>query len=166
MRNVKASADKFSARTLRRSGTVHTVRAQALMEQQQKLDIGERIRDLREASPHTNRSIAEHVGVSERAVGKWIEGKGIEWDNLVAVADLFGVDSNWLWSGRALDDRGPAPDPFADPYAEQLDRIEEKLDEILRRLAEPDPTPDEFVEPVEEADAADEPPAEERRQSA
>lgn len=104
------------------------------MEQSQKAEIGQRIRDLREASPHTNRSIAEEVGVSERAVTGWISGRGIAWDHVVAVAELFDVDRNWLWSGRH---KGDTPDLMGDLSAPvssaDLARVEQNL---LGKIAE------------------------------
>jgi transcriptional regulator with XRE-family HTH domain len=121
------------------------------MEEQQRIEIGNRIRQLRDASPHTNRSIAEHVGVGERAVANWVAGTtGITYDNAKKVAELFERDATWLWAG----DPEATPDLVgalgADPYAEQLDEINRKLDEILKRLpaqpSEPD-TQDEDAGP-------------------
>lgn len=98
-----------------------TLRLHALMEQQQKIEIGERIRALREASPHTNASIADHVGVGERAVANWMSGgTGIQWANAKKVAELFDVDVNWLWTGREHRP-GPTPDPFTSPAADAAD---------------------------------------------
>lgn len=63
------------------------------MDHQQKIEIGERIKALREASPHTNASIADHVGVGERSVANWMSGDtGIQWENAKKVAELFDVD--------------------------------------------------------------------------
>jgi transcriptional regulator with XRE-family HTH domain len=85
------------------------------MEQQQRIEIGERIRALREASPHTNASIADAVGVGERAVANWMSGgTGITYKNASKVAELFDVDLTWLWSGEESQPKtGLVPDPFA-----------------------------------------------------
>jgi transcriptional regulator with XRE-family HTH domain len=85
------------------------------MEQQQRIEIGQRIRALREASPQTNASIAEAVGVGERAVANWVSGgTGITYRNAAKVAELFGVSLTWLWTGEEKSEpAGPAPDPFA-----------------------------------------------------
>lgn len=115
------------------------------MNQQQRTEIGERIRALRINSAETNRTIADYVGVSVDAVKGWLAGGGISYDNAEKVAELFKVDVDWLWRG----DRA-TPDPFRGPHAEQLDRIEEKLDELLRRTAPPatnDPPGDEPLGP-------------------
>lgn len=106
-----------------------TLRLHHLMEEQQRLEIGERIKELRNASPQTNRSIADYVGVGERAVANWIAGGGIAWDNAKRVADLFAVDVQWLWSGR---EQGPAPDPFSNP---ELARLSEAVAELGVELA-------------------------------
>jgi PAS domain-containing protein len=39
--------------------------------------------------------IGRVVGVSGQAVGKWAKGGNIEYDNLLALANHFGV--NWIW---------------------------------------------------------------------
>jgi transcriptional regulator with XRE-family HTH domain len=71
------------------------------VEKQQRLEIGQRIRDLREASPETNRSIADYVGVGERSVANWIAGEtGITYAHAKQVAELFHVDVRWLWDGQ------------------------------------------------------------------
>lgn len=133
--NLNASmAQKRKNASLSKSGSRTTLRLRALMEHQQKIEIGERIRTLREASPHTNASIAEHVGVGERAVANWMSGgTGIQWENAKKVAELFDVDVNWLWTGQEHRP-GPTPDPFSpkqianDDLAQQ---IELQLREIL-----------------------------------
>lgn len=109
------------------------------MNQQQKTEIGERIRALRIDSAETNRTIADYVGVSVDAVKGWLAGNGISYDNAEKVAELFKVDVDWLWRG----DRGTTPDPFHDRYAEKLDEINEKLDEVLERLKRLEPAPKE-----------------------
>lgn len=77
------------------------MRLRVLMEKQQRIEIGERLRALRESSPHTNRSIADEVGVGERAVANWISGStGMTYKNAAKVARLFDVDVVWLWSGQ------------------------------------------------------------------
>src|SRR6266516_3961110 len=75
-------------RPLRSRGSATTVRLHFLMEAQQRLAIGQRIKELRNLSPQTNRSIADYVGVGERAVANWIAGGGIAWENAKRVADL------------------------------------------------------------------------------
>lgn len=124
----------FANTALRRSRSTPTLRLRHLMDAQQRIEIGNRIRDLRNASPQTNRSIADYVGVKERAVANWIGGStGITYEHCKTVAQLFNVDHNWLWSGE---ERGQAPDLMAGLSAddsERLKRVERKLDELLRR---------------------------------
>lgn len=97
------------------------------MERHQAKEIGNRIRDLREASPHTNRSIADAVGVIERSVANWVSGTtGITYDHATAVAELFDVDLNWLWTGQ----KGSAPG-----LNERLAGLEECVEEIHSDIA-------------------------------
>jgi transcriptional regulator with XRE-family HTH domain len=102
------TAKKGSATPLRSEGSTTTLRLRALVEKQQRLEIGQRIRELREASPETNRSIADYVGVGERSVANWIAGQtGITYEHAKKVASLFNVDVRWLWDGQ---ERPAVPD--------------------------------------------------------
>lgn len=103
------------------------------MEQQQRIEIGRRIRDLREASPQTNESIAEHVGVGVRSVANWVSGAtGITYKNAKAVAALFEVDVRWLWDGV---ERTSTPDLLGGLSAAEPETLEQKLDQILDQQA-------------------------------
>ena len=86
--------------TFTRRRTPHSLRRQFLMDAQAKLDIGQRIKDLRDNGPETNRSIAEAVGVGQRSVASWIAGGGITYDNAKKVSELFGKDVDYIWRGR------------------------------------------------------------------
>lgn len=119
--------------SLRRTGTPHTLRLQVLMEQQKKAEIGERIRELREASRHTNRSIADELGVSERAVAKWMAGGGIAWDNVVSLAKLFDVEENYIWSG---DPRAETPDVMGALSPTGLGELEKHVHDLVVAVAE------------------------------
>ena len=107
------------------------------MQEDQKRQIGERIRELRNNSRHTNDSIALAVDVSPRAVGKWIEGKGISRDSAEKVAELFEVEPDWLWSGK---ERGPTPDvlgaldPTLSDVLDRLTRIESMLSVVMAQV--------------------------------
>ncbi len=93
-----------------------------VIDQEQKIAIGERIRGLRNASPQTNRSIAEYAGIGERAVAQWMRGGGISYENAEKVADLFEVEVQWLLSGREAG--------AGDGVSERLARIEGVLEKI------------------------------------
>lgn len=54
---------------------IEQLQAYVDMEADQKRQIGDRVRELRENSRYTNETLAQAVGVSARAVGKWIEGE-------------------------------------------------------------------------------------------
>ncbi len=93
-----------------------------LIDQEQKIVIGERIRGLRNQSPQTNRSIADYCGIGERAVAEWMRGGGISYENAEKVSELFDVNVQWLLSGSVPSDE---PD-----VSERLDRIEAALVEL------------------------------------
>lgn len=78
-----------------------TLRLRWLMNEQQRIEIGGRLRELRENSPETNRSIGDYVGVAERTVAEWASGRqGMSYDHALKVAELFEVEIDWLWRGR------------------------------------------------------------------
>lgn len=89
--------------TFTRNISRHSLLRQIMSEEQIKAEIGERIRELRENSPETNRSIADHVGVGERSVAAWIAGGGITYAHAKKVAELFGVSVDYIWRGRELE---------------------------------------------------------------
>lgn len=69
--------------------------------------LGERIKGLRKEAGMSQEQMAERLGVSRQAVTRWETGLGTpDLDNLVAVADLFGVTVDAL-----LRDGQEAPDP-------------------------------------------------------
>lgn len=107
----------------------HTVQLQDLMDAAQKLEIGERIKGLRERSPYTQPVMADKVGKTLRAYQQW-EAKGTErWENIEAVADIHGVSPHWIYDGKETPDlMGSLSD------AGQLDRIEALLKRVLSRL--------------------------------
>jgi transcriptional regulator with XRE-family HTH domain len=110
-----------------------TLRLQALMDEQQRIEIGERLRELRDNSPETNRSVGDYVGVSERTVAEWSAGRqGMTYDHAQKVAELFGVDIDWLWRGR---EQGPTPDLIGQLHGDGPE-IEERLARIEGRQAE------------------------------
>lgn len=101
-----------------------------LMEQKQKAEIGQRIKDLRDNSAETTRSIGDYCGVGERSVAAWIAGKGIAYDNAQKVAELFGVDVDWLWRGEAQSSTGPVLGYKVEDVV-RAERMEAKLDALL-----------------------------------
>jgi transcriptional regulator with XRE-family HTH domain len=95
-----------------------------LMEKQQAVEIGERIRGLRSDSSETNRSIADHCEVGERTVAGWIAGDGISYKNAKKVAALFDVDIDWLWRGREKPTTGSPLDALSAPTSDLAERLE------------------------------------------
>lgn len=110
------------------------------MDQQQKIAISGRLRELRNASTETNRSIADAADVAERSVANWMSGEtGMKYEHAKVVANLFGVDVTWLWTGEhSTGPNGPTPDPFANrtQAATAVDRIEADLQSLLHGQAE------------------------------
>lgn len=87
----------------------------------------ELLRDLRHAAHLSREALAHELGVSTKTVYSWENGGGIQWHNVLKIAAFFGVDP------EALVVRGlsPAAEPVAAGVS-QLDRIEAKLDRLLK----------------------------------
>jgi hypothetical protein len=85
-------------------------------------DVASRIRALRGARPQPQ--IAGEVGVTLRAYQEWEAGGGIAWPNLLKLAEVHRVSTSWLEHG----------DEQPKGAHSQLDRIEQKLDEVHARL--------------------------------
>ena len=123
--------EKFAHRSLKARERLHSVRAQILMDEVHRAEIGERIRELREASPYGNRTLADEIGVSERAVAKWVQGKGISYKNAKKVAALFKVDVDWLWRGEKQTE---TPDVMAALDGDELTTLRAMVSELLDRV--------------------------------
>ena len=64
------------------------------------MNLSERIQDLRKARALSQEDLAEQIGVSRQAVGKWESGQSVpEADKLVALSDFFGVATDYLLKG-------------------------------------------------------------------
>ncbi len=114
-----------------------TFRHRDLMNQQQKLEIGQRIKELRDNSPETNRSIADYCEVAERSVAHWIAGDGITYDNAEKVAELFQTTIDYIWRGR---EKPETPDVMGlltagsgEAGGEDLEKLRSQIDLILDR---------------------------------
>lgn len=89
-------------------------------------DRAERIRALRRDKHLRWKQIAEHVGVELRSAQMWQETGSISYENAKKLAELAGVDVDYIMRGT---DNG-TPSPFAGPDAVNL-----KLDQILDNQA-------------------------------
>jgi transcriptional regulator with XRE-family HTH domain len=124
--------------SLKKPLTPPTLALRWVMNREQVAEISARARDLKESSRETNRSIADYCDVTERSVAGWLSPtapKPMTYENAEKLADLFQVDTDWLWRGR---EKGATPDVLAAleeaEFAERLSRLEDKMDQILKRL--------------------------------
>lgn len=90
------------------------------MDAQRREELAARIKELR--GLRTQQAIADRVGVTMRAYQAWEAGGGITWENIEALAKVFGVSEDYLLYGE-VGDRLRA--------GTQLERIEAKLDALL-----------------------------------
>ena len=142
MTPVKAAKQKFGMRPSRGARTASTFRLNLLMEEQQRLEIGARIKELRERSPHKQPYVAARLHIGTRAYQK-VENKGTtSYERCQAIAKIHAhwthdhpdwkhATADWLWDGRMP--AAETPDllgALAGGARAQLDRIEQRLDAI------------------------------------
>lgn len=114
-------------------------RAVTLLAQMADMERGQRIKDRRNELHLTQPAVADTVGVTLRAFQEWEAGGGIRWEHCQHLAGALAVDPEWIMRG----DPPPTPDLSRD--ARQLDRIEAKIDTVLRLLEDDgDDPPDAF----------------------
>lgn len=106
-----------TSRSPRSARTLALQMAQAEAERQR--EIGARIKDLRGRIPQP--VIADRVGVTLRAYQAWEAGGGIAWDNLVKLAEVFGVSEDFIEYGLGGDYK-PGTNAA---------RLEQKVDALL-----------------------------------
>lgn len=133
MTNTSYENSKGVIRPSKSPRTPNTLRLAHLMEETQRLEIGHRIRQLREKSRWTQPDLAEKLGLSLRGYQKLEEKGTTKFERAEAVARIHGVDAGWIWEGT---DKGPTPDVLgalgARGGADQLTRLERKVDALLK----------------------------------
>jgi transcriptional regulator with XRE-family HTH domain len=100
--------------------TANTLRLRHLMEEAQRVQIAERIRELRERSPYTQPVVAEKLDLSLRGYQKLEERGTTKWERCEEIAELYGVDPLWIWDGT---EKEAAPDvmgQLSDPAVREL----------------------------------------------
>jgi hypothetical protein len=136
---------RYSGLSLARQANAHTV----LLRMAEDEDRAARIAELKKRHPRlTWAKIAEETGVKERSAIKWQKTGALKPENAEALARLFGVDFDYVWTGPRPDtpgmfvDRrntpaGPvAVDRLDGELEERITRIEGTLQEILMLLGE------------------------------
>jgi transcriptional regulator with XRE-family HTH domain len=66
------------------------------MEEKRKLEIGARIKELREARRIPQPHVADHVGTTLRNYQRWEAGGGTTYDNYERLAEVLGVSPDYL----------------------------------------------------------------------
>lgn len=92
---------------------------------------GARLSELRKARHLSREDAAHEIGVTTRALYVWENKDGpIKWENAVRAARFYGVEPDSIVSRERLGG-----------YGDQLDRIEAKLDALLKRLGNDESPP-------------------------
>jgi SOS-response transcriptional repressor LexA len=74
---------------------------------------GKRISEIRRNAKLSQDKFAERFAVTRAAVSNWERGQGIKRENLIAIAQEFGVSFEWLATGSTLS--GPAVERSGNP---------------------------------------------------
>lgn len=162
MTNASIALREDVIRPARRPRTASTLRLHLLMEERQRLEIGARIKELRERSPWTQPEVAEKLGIKLRGYQK-LEKEGTErFSRCEEIYDIHKdwveadpewgfVSAGWIWDGRVRPKEkdlmasleGPLRESARDEalealqatLTEGLDRLSSELEE-LRQLLE------------------------------
>lgn len=115
------------------------------MQAQQKLEIADRIKDLRERSPYKQEAIANKLGLKLRSYQK-LEAKGTEdFERCEALYEIHkewaSVDpewahmsAGWIWDGRDRRKGADLSDLLKAAEPNDLSLVEQKLNEALELL--------------------------------
>lgn len=99
-----------------------TLRLQVARDEQQRREMGQRIKEMRAARNLRQQHIADAVGVTLRQYQNWQAGENIpDSEHLAKLAEVLEVTQEWLL-------RGDTPDPFA--------RSQQDVDARLEQLSE------------------------------
>jgi transcriptional regulator with XRE-family HTH domain len=109
----------------------------------EKLKFAERLRFLRDQKGLSNLELGKSVGLSHVSIGNFLDGQLPKSEYLAALAEFFGVSTDWLL-GRDAEMTPPAlhentPEYLLDDALAELDELKEKvqaLERALRRLKE------------------------------
>lgn len=110
----------------------------------QKLQFAERLRQLRDQKGLSNPELGRSVGLSHVSIGNFLDGQLPKSEHLHALAEFFGVSTDWLLGRDARQAsttvlREEAPEYLLDDALAELDALKEKvqsLERALRRLKE------------------------------
>jgi transcriptional regulator with XRE-family HTH domain len=92
---------------------------------------GERLRQLREGRHLSQEDAAHEIGVSAKTLRSWEHGGGIRWRNVEVLGEFYGVDPNELIEREGTEQTAAS----LAAIHEQLDRMEEQIAELSRRLS-------------------------------
>lgn len=118
----------FANSSLKMRSTARTV----LLAMAEDAERAERLRAVKRERPALKwRHFAEAADVKERTVLGWAKTGQLSYEHAKEVAELANVDLDWLWRGpdRESPDLMGALSPSA--ATERLERIEQKVDELL-----------------------------------
>ena len=109
----------------------------------EKLKFAERLRFLRDQKGLTNLELGKSVGLSHVSIGNFLDGQLPKSEYLAALAEYFGVSTDWLL-GRDAEMSPPAlhentPEYLLDDALAELEALKERvlsLERALRRLKE------------------------------
>ena len=106
------------------------------------MKLNEKIYDCRKKAGLSQDALAEQIGVSRQAVSKWEIGSAQpDLDNIVALAKVFGVTTDWLLTDdepepapEDKDEQPPEPPKSSAPaYPAWVDDLPQSLSRMLKR---------------------------------
>lgn len=112
---------------LKNSRSATTLSRDDLMRESQRREMGARIKGLRERSPFTQPEVADKLGIRLRGYQDHEVRGTTKYERVEELAEIFGVEADWIWYGEERDGTRPASE------------IEAKLDALLEASMTPHP---------------------------
>ena len=114
----------------------------------EKLQFADRLRWLQQEKGLSNAELGKSVGLSHVSIGNFLDGQLPKSEHLAALADFFGVSTDWLLGRDKEKETAPAalretaPEYLIDDALAELEGLKEKvhsLERALRRLKQAKP---------------------------
>jgi transcriptional regulator with XRE-family HTH domain len=104
------------------------------LDSERKRQIGDRLKELREGSPYTQEAIADRLGITVRAYQKQEATGGVSYDNIEKLAELHGVEADWILKGDT-----ETPDLLGgsdEAIIQRIDDLAATVERLARSMAE------------------------------
>lgn len=108
------------------------------------MSLSQKLKDLRKAKGLSQAALADILGLTQQAIGKWERNKAMpDYDTLKKIASYFNVTTDYLIGSESM--LAPPPEFYTDPETQQ--RMKEIMEDPTRKrifIASKDLKPEEL----------------------